>query len=78
MLIPAMIIWASSGSSGSNPPECVTIRVIDNSGNGPLHRLTFCGSGGGADSPLPDRLNGRTFIVDGSSISAPHSYIFGE
>jgi hypothetical protein len=72
---PSPLFFANH-NSGELPPECISIYVTDNNGLGTTHKLSFCGQGSGAESPLPDRFNGRHFYIDGDPISVTHSIIF--
>lgn len=56
-----------AGASGERPPECVTVKVVENSGNGPVLWLEFCGSGSGAEPALRRGYGPET--VDGSRLT---------
>jgi hypothetical protein len=59
-------------ASGELPPECIEVRVSENSGNGPYVYLIGCGQGSAADSPFEDwaKTSPDLILNAGTTISA--------
>jgi hypothetical protein len=56
----------------ADPPECVHVTIIDNSGNGPWLHTVFCGTGSEGISPLLRAVAGNgPLIVDGEALTGP-------
>lgn len=58
----------SGGQDGSEkPPQCVTVAISENSGNGPVLWTKWCGTGTNGASPM--KASTGQLTVDGASLS---------
>jgi hypothetical protein len=54
----------------ADPPECVHVTIVDNSGQGPWLHTVFCGLGSEGLSPLLRAVAGNgPLIVDGAALT---------
>jgi hypothetical protein len=71
---PCVIVWPHSPpasqskgqSGGEQPPQCVTVAVSENSGNGPVLWTKWCGTGSNGAAPM--KANTGQLTVDGSAL----------
>jgi hypothetical protein len=57
----------STGQDGSEkPPQCVTVEIAENSGNGPVLWTKWCGTGSNGAAPMKAKTG--QLIVDGSAL----------
>lgn len=73
MLLLVIFLVPAQGAvrQPADPPECVKVNIIENSGNGPILYTVFCGTGSEGISPLLRMVAGNgPLIVDGGPITA--------
>jgi hypothetical protein len=51
---------------GESPPDCVTVAIAENSGNGPVLWTKWCGSGSRGAAPM--KAGTGQLVVDGASL----------
>jgi hypothetical protein len=51
---------------GESPPDCVTVPIAENSGNGPVLWTKWCGSGSRGAAPL--KAHTGQLLVDGAAL----------
>ncbi len=57
----------TGGQDGSeSPPDCVTVPIAENSGNGPVLWTKWCGSGSRGAAPL--KAHTGQLLVDGAAL----------
>jgi len=71
MFLPALITMAATvrpaALAADRPPECVTVKIVNT--NGTRTWVTACGSGPGAEPPIPERYDGKRLIADGAFVT---------
>jgi len=68
-MLPALVMVAAMQSvpaAADRPPECVTVKIVNT--NGTRTWVTACGSGPGAEPPIPERYDGKKLITDGAFV----------
>lgn len=64
---PSQSTSQSGGQDGSErPPQCVTVEISENSGNGPVLWTKWCGTGSHGAAPMKAKTG--QLIVDGSAL----------
>ena len=51
---------------GESPPDCVTVAISENSGNGPVLWTKWCGTGSRGAAPM--KASTGQLVVDGASL----------
>src|SRR5262252_3270357 len=68
-MLPALVMVAAvrpAALAADRPPECVTVKIVNT--NGTRTWVTACGSGPGAEPPIPERYDGKKLITDGAFV----------
>jgi hypothetical protein len=55
---------SGSQGGGESPPDCVTVAISENSGNGPVLWTKWCGTGSRGAAPMKARTG--QLVVDGA------------